>query len=188
MFLIDRSPVPFVIMARTRETPPKRANDSRQGCVTSATTCSDHSLGASEIMKSPWWISVGLAALFAFATSTVLADKECDKKKKDTEESELFVDCGKCDKDKGDDEEEESEEGELLADGKCDKECDKHKDGEEGEESELLADGKCDKECDKHKDGEDSEEGELLADGKCDKECDKHKDGEDSEEAELLVA
>jgi hypothetical protein len=106
-------------MARTRQTPPKRANDSRQGCVMSATTCSDHSLGASEIMKSPWWISVGLAALFAFATSTVLADKECDKKKKDQEQSE------------------------LLADGKCDKECDKHKDGEEdededSEESELL--------------------------------------------------
>jgi hypothetical protein len=111
-------------------------------------------------MKSPWWISVGLAALFAFATSTVLADKECDKKKKDTEESELFADCGKCDKDKGDDEE-ESEEGELLADGKCDKECDKHKDGEDSEEGELLADcGKCDK--DKGDDEEESEEGELL--------------------------
>jgi hypothetical protein len=175
-------------MARTAKRRPSGANDSRQGCVMSATTCSDHSHGASENMKSPWWISVGLAALFAFATSTVLADKECDKKKKDSEESELLVDCGKCDKDKGDDEEEESEEGELLADcGKCDK--DKGDDEEEdSEEGELLADKGCDKECDKHKDGEDSEESELFADGKCDKECDKDKDGEDSEESELLLA
>jgi hypothetical protein len=152
-------------------------------------------------MKSPWWIGVGLAALFAFGTSTVLADKECDKKKKDGEQSELLADCGKCDKDKGDDEEEEeSEEALLLADSDkegecCDKDkgdcCDKDKDGEESAE-ELLADcGKCDKDKgDDHEDGDDHEheDDELLADcGKCDK--DKGDDDDDHEEEdELLVA
>ena len=65
-------------------------------------------------MKSPWWICLSLAALFTFGASTVLADKDCDKKK-ECDKSELLADCGKCDKDKGDDEE-ESEEALLLAD------------------------------------------------------------------------
>jgi hypothetical protein len=139
-------------------------------------------------MKSPWWIGIGLAALFAFGATTVLADKECEKNK-DVEESELLADCGKCDKDKGDDEE-EAEEAELLADcGKCDKDKgdDEEEEATEGEvySNPQLADcGKCDKD---KGDDEEEAEGELLADcGKCDK--DKGDDEEETEEAELSVA
>jgi len=72
-------------------------------------------------------------------------------------------DCekGGCGKDK-------KEEGTLVAEGKCKKDCDDDKKSEG-----TLAEGKCKKDCDDDKKAEGT-----LAEGKCKKDCDDDKKAE----------